>query len=130
MADQNVEKRRKGLIEAMSQERGYMPAPWAYMAEKDLDFIEAYNNLYERGLTAGKALPIKTRELVAMAILAYRGLTDAVYEHGKRALRHGATKQELLEAIETMIVPGGAPTFGTGLRALMMIEDDEKKNKK
>jgi AhpD family alkylhydroperoxidase len=130
MADQNVEKRRKNLIEAMSKERGYMPPPWAYMAEKDLDFIEAYNNLYERGLTAGKALPIKTRELVAMAILAYRGLTDAVYEHGKRALRHGATKQELLEAIETMIVPGGAPTFGTGLRALMMIEDEEKKNKK
>jgi AhpD family alkylhydroperoxidase len=130
MAEQNVEKRRKNLIEAMSKERGYMPPPWAYMADKDLDFIEAYNNLYERGLTAGKALPIKTRELVAMAILAYRGLTDAVYEHGKRALRHGATKQELLEAIETMIVPGGAPTFGTGLRALMMIEDDEKKNKK
>jgi len=130
MADPNVEKRRKDLIEAMSRERGYMPAPWAYMAEKDLDFIEAYNNLYERGLTAGKALPIKTREFISMAILAYRGLDDAVYEHAKRALRHGATKQELLEAVETMIVPGGAPTFGTGLRALMRIEEDEKKEKK
>lgn len=129
MADQNVEKRRKDLIDAMSKERGYMPAPWAYMAEQDLDFIEAYNNLYERGLTAGKALPIKTRELIAIAILAYRGLEDAVYEHAKRALRHGATKQELLEAIETTIVPGGAPTFGTGLRALMRIEEEEKKGK-
>ena len=130
MADQSVEKRRKDLVEAMSKERGYMPPHWAYMAEKDLDFIEAYNNLYTRGLTDGKALPIKTRELIAIAILAYRGLTDAVYEHGKRALRHGATKQELMEAIETTIVPGGAPTFGTGLRALMMIEEDEKKGKK
>lgn len=130
MADQSVEKRRKDLVEAMSKERGYMPPPWAYMAEKDLDFIEAYNNLYTRGLTDGKALPIKTRELIAIAILAYRGLTDAVYEHGKRALRHGTTKQELMEAIETTIVPGGAPTFGTGLRALMMIEEDEKKGKK
>jgi AhpD family alkylhydroperoxidase len=130
MADPSVEKRRKDLVEAMSKERGYMPPPWAYMAEKDLDFIEAYNNLYTRGLTDGKALPIKTRELIAIAILAYRGLTDAVYEHGKRALRHGATKQELMEAIETTIVPGGAPTFGTGLRALMMIEEDEKKGKK
>jgi hypothetical protein len=34
-----------------------------------------------------------------------------------------------MEAIETMIVPGGAPTFGTGLRALMRIEEDEKKQK-
>jgi len=130
MADSQAEKRKQAIIEAMSKERGYMPPPWAYMAEKDVDFIEAYNNLYERGLTAGKALPIKTRELVAIAILAYRGLTDAVYEHGKRALRHGATKEELLEAIETTIVPGGAPTFGTGLKALMMIEEDEKKKKK
>jgi len=35
-----------------------------------------------------------------------------------------------MEAIETTIVPGGAPTFGTGLRALMMIEEEEKKGKK
>jgi AhpD family alkylhydroperoxidase len=130
MSDESVEKRKKALVAAMSEERGYMPAPWAYMAEKDLDFLEGYNNLYTRGLTDGKALPIKTRELVAIAILAYRGKTDAVYEHAKRAMRHGATKQELLEAIETTIVPGGAPTFGTGLRALMMIEEDEKKGKK
>jgi AhpD family alkylhydroperoxidase len=130
MSDESVEKRKKALVAAMSEERGYMPAPWAYMAEKDLDFLEAYNNLYTRGLTDGKALPIKTRELIAIAILAYRGKTDAVYEHAKRALRHGATKQELLEAIETTIVPGGAPTFGTGLRALIMIEEDEKKGKK
>ena len=128
MADE--EKRRQRLIEAMSKERGHMPAHFAYMTGKDLDFIEAYNNLYTRGLTDGKALPIKTRELVAIAILAYRGITDAVYEHAKRALRHGATKQELLEAIETTIIPGGAPTFGTGLKALMMIEDDEMKGKK
>jgi AhpD family alkylhydroperoxidase len=130
MIDQDVEKRRKELIEAMSKERGYLPAPWAYMAEKDLDFLGAYNNLYTCALTDGKALPIKTRELITMAVLAYRGNTDGVYEHAKRALRHGATKQELLEAVETTIIPGGAPTFATGLRALMMIEEDEKKGKK
>jgi AhpD family alkylhydroperoxidase len=129
MADQNEEKRRQDLIEAMSKERGHLSPRWAYMIEKDLSFIEAYNNLYTCALTDGKALPIKTRELIAMAILAHRGRADGVYEHAKRALRHGATKQELLEAVETMIVPGGAPTFGTGLSALMMIEEDEKKGK-
>lgn len=56
-----------------------------------------------------------------MGILAFRGLIDAVYEHCKRALRLGATKQELLDAIETSLVPGGAPVFGTGPRALMRI---------
>jgi alkylhydroperoxidase/carboxymuconolactone decarboxylase family protein YurZ len=114
----------------MSKERGYLQPQWQYMIDKDVDFIESYNNLYMGGLTDGKALPIKIRELVALGILCYRGLTDAAYEHSKRAIRHGATKQELMEAIETMIVPGGAPTFATGLAALMKIEEDDKKAKK
>jgi alkylhydroperoxidase/carboxymuconolactone decarboxylase family protein YurZ len=127
MEDKKGEKRKKALRKAMSEERGYFQAHWAFMLEKDPDFLEAYNNLYSRGLNDGTTLPIKTREFIAIAILAYRGLTDAVYEHSKRALRYGATKEELLAAIETTIVPGGAPTFATGLRALMRIEEDEKK---
>ena len=127
MANLTVEERRKKLVAAMSAERGYMPPSFTYMAEKDIDFIEAYNNLYTRALADGKALPIKTRELVAISILAFRGLTDAVYEHSKRALQNGLTKRELMEAVETMIIPGGAPTFATGLSALMRIEEEEKK---
>jgi len=64
--------------------------------------------------------------LIAIALLAYRGLENAVYEHVKRALRLGATKQELLEAIESSIVPGGATTFSTGLRALMRVDEEKK----
>ena len=129
MTSQSVKKRRQDLIKAMSEERGYMTDPWMYMVENDLDFIEAYNTLYTRALKDGNALPIKTRELIAMAILAYRGLTDGVYLHAKRALQHGATKQDLLEAIETTIIPGGAPTFAAGVRALIKIENEEKKGK-
>jgi AhpD family alkylhydroperoxidase len=129
MTDETTENKVQSLIEAMRKERGYLQPQWVYMAEKEVDFMEAYNNLYEMGLKAGKALPVKTRELVAIGILAYRGLEGGVYEHMKRALRHGATKQELLEAVETSIVPGGAPTFATGLQALMRIEEEEKKAK-
>jgi AhpD family alkylhydroperoxidase len=129
MKDENKEQRIQNLKEAMKKERGYVLPEWAYIAEKDVDFMEGYNNLYEKGLTDGKALPAKTRELIAIAILAYRGLNNAVYEHSKRALRLGATKQELLEAIETSMVPGGAPTLSVGLQALVRIEEDEKKGK-
>ena len=129
MADERTEKRIQDFIEAMKKERGYLPAPWGYLAPKDIDFMEAYNNLYERGLADGKALPAKYRELVCIGILAHRGQDDAVYNHVKRALTLGATKQELLDAIETTIIPGGAPTFGTGLKALMRVEEEEKKGK-
>ena len=127
MTDAKQRERKEEILEAMKEERGYLPAAWAYAAEKDIDFMEAYNNLYKRSLTPGKALPVKTRELIAIAILAFRGREGGVYEHMKRALRHGATKQELLEAIQTMIIPGGAPTFNVGLSALAKIEEEDKK---
>jgi alkylhydroperoxidase/carboxymuconolactone decarboxylase family protein YurZ len=130
MVNEKSERRKQNLIEEIERERGRLPAHWAYLAEKDIDYMEAYNTLYTKGLTDGKVLPAKTRELIAIALLAFRGLENAVYEHCKRALRLGATKQELLEAMETSIIPGGAPTLSTGLRALMRIEEDEKAKSK
>jgi len=122
--EEELELKKRDLIKEMEKERGYLPEAWSYVTEKDFDFMEAYNNLYERALTDGRALPVKTRELIAIVLLAFRGNDHAVYEHIKRALRHGATKQEILEAIETSLIPGGAPTFSTGLRALMRVEEE------
>ena len=45
----------------------------------------------------------------------------------KRAIRLGATKEELFEVLETCLVPGGAPTFHRGLSALLEVDDDEPK---
>jgi alkylhydroperoxidase/carboxymuconolactone decarboxylase family protein YurZ len=42
--------------------------------------------------------------------------------HMKRAIQHGATKRELLEALESAAVPGGGPTFAAGARALMQLD--------
>ena len=126
MAD---EKRIKDLLAAMKKERGYLLDSWVYAAEKDVDFMEAYNNFYNRGLAAGKALPVKTRECIAIGVLAFRGSVNGVYEHIRRALRHGATMQEILEAIETAAIPGGAPTLATGLQALMKVEEEEEEIK-
>src|SRR3989337_261994 len=98
MALKKKEARIKSLLKIMKKERGYLPPWYLYVANKDPDFLEAYNKLYDRALTDGKALPAKMRELIAIPLLAYRGHHDAVYEHCKRALKLRATKQELLEA--------------------------------
>lgn len=127
MADEKKQEKKQKLIKKMEKERGYVYPTWLYMVDKDVDFMEAYDNLYERVLTDGKALPAKTRELIAIALLAFRGQENAVYLHIKRALRLGATKQEIIEAIETTVIPGGAITFQLGVSALMRIEEEEKK---
>ncbi|TRZ47100.1 carboxymuconolactone decarboxylase family protein [bacterium] len=127
MKNDKTDKRVKRLIKEMEKERGYLPAPWKYVVQKDIAFMEAYNKLYTCGLNDGKALPVKTRELIAIVLLAFRGNENGVYEHIKRALKHGATKQEILEALETSVIPGGVPTLATGLRGLMRIEEEEEK---
>jgi alkylhydroperoxidase/carboxymuconolactone decarboxylase family protein YurZ len=40
----------------------------------------------------------------------------------RRAIQHGATKRELLEAIQSAAVPGGGPTLSAGVIALMELE--------
>jgi AhpD family alkylhydroperoxidase len=66
------------------------------------------------------ALPAKYRELVVCAVLAFKGSPEGVATHAKRALALGATEQELLEAFEAIVVPGGAPAFLNGVRGLML----------
>ena len=39
----------------------------------------------------------------------------------RRAIRLGATREELFEVLESCMVPGGAPTFHRGLSALLDI---------
>jgi 4-carboxymuconolactone decarboxylase len=122
----DIEQKADALIERMKKDRGYIYPEWEFAARADPDFVEAYNTLYRKALTDGAALDAKTREFIAIGILSYRGEVNAVTTHILRAMRLGATPQEILEAVETSIIPGGAPTFYTGLRAMMKALDDAK----
>ncbi len=118
---------KEKLLKELRKERGYLPREWAFLAGEDPGFMKAYNVFYELVLTDGEALPAKTKELITIGLLAYRGLEQGVYNHAKRALRLGATKRELLEAVETLIIAGGSPAFAVGLAGLMRLVEDEKK---
>ena len=90
MAEKEKNNRIEALLEKMEKERGYVLPPLEYAVRQDVAFMEAYNHLYNRVLMDGEALPAKTREFIAIALLAYRGQDHAVYEHAKRAMRLGA----------------------------------------
>src|SRR5213596_2190279 len=63
-----------------------------------------------RRLSVGEdgTLSVKVKEFVVLGILASRGLQYGVEAHMRRALAHGATKDELFEAIKAAAVPGAA----------------------
>jgi alkylhydroperoxidase/carboxymuconolactone decarboxylase family protein YurZ len=99
---------------------GYAFTDW--LAKEDPEYLRARQPVTELSFGEGKELAIKYREMVAIGIIAFRGRHDGVVAHMKRAIQHGATKRELLEAIQSAAVPGGGPTLSTGVQALMEIE--------
>lgn len=117
-------ERATALIARMTQARGYIYPEWEFAARQDPDFVETYNRIYELSLGEGRHVSAKVREFVAIAVLAFRGAERAgLVAHMKRAIRLGATREELFEVLETCLVPGGAPTFHRGLSALMEVKD-------
>ena len=126
-SDHDRAKRAEALIARMKAARGYMYPEWELAARLDPEFVEAYTRIYELGLGEGRHVSAKVREFVAIALLAFRGADRAgLVAHMQRALRLGATREELLEVLETCLIPGGAPTFHRGLTALLEVQADGK----
>ncbi len=111
----------------LAKARGYSYPEWEYLAEKDPEFLEAYNRLSGLSLlhqgvsTKGKQLPAKYRELVAIAAMIGQARMWGVKAHMERALRLGCTEQELLEALETALTPVGSPPFRQAINILMQV---------
>lgn len=120
--DEGRAARADALIARMKEARGYIYPEWEFAARQDPEFVETYNRMYELSLGEGRHVPAKVREFVAIALLAFRGADRAgLVAHMERAIRLGATRDELFEVLETCLVPGGAPTFHRGLSALMEV---------
>ena len=126
--DKDRSERADALIARMKKARGYIYPEWEFAARQDPDFVEAYNRIYELGLGEGQHVSAKVREFVAIALLAFRGGERAgLVAHMERAIRFGATREEIFEVLETCLIPGGAPTFHRGLSALMEVKGDGAK---
>lgn len=122
-SDGDRAERAEALIARMKAARGYMYPEWELAARQDPEFVEAYNRLYEIGLGEGRHVSAKVREFIAIALLAFRGVDRAgLVAHMERAMRLGATREELLEVLEACVIPGGAPTFHRGLSALLEVD--------
>lgn len=101
---------------------GYAWTEW--LAREAPDYAEARQAVSTMSVGEGKELSVKHREMVVIGILAFRGSHDGVIAHMRRAIQHGATKRELLEAVQSAAVPGGGPTLSSGVKALMQLEQD------
>lgn len=120
--------RAEEILKKMREDRGYTLPEWEYAAKLDPDFFEVFSKLYPVTFKDGKHLPAKVRELIHIAIISFRGLNiQGIASHMKRAISLGATKLEILEALETAMNSGGTPTLYHGVGAMMALEEEEGK---
>ena len=78
------------------------PPPSRELAEKRRALApetEKAFQAFSRQVFAGGALPAKTKQLIAVAVAHVTQCPYCIKGHTKAALRHGATRQELMEAI-------------------------------
>jgi AhpD family alkylhydroperoxidase len=61
--------------------------------------IQAAFDAFSQSVFAEGALPAKTKQLIAVAVAHVTQCPYCIKGHTKAALRHGATEQELMEAI-------------------------------
>lgn len=106
------------------QDSGYGYAWKAWLANEDPTYISVNQPFSDYSAGEGQELSIKHREMVMIGILAFRSRQEAVVAHMRRAIAHGATKRELLEALYAAQVPGGGPTLSVGVQGLIQLEKE------
>ncbi len=105
-------------INEMARRRGYVLGYHKGMAEADFDTLKATDELVSAVYTRPRLLDRKTKELLFCATLtAMRAGKGHIQSHIRAALRHGASPQETLEAIEITLPEAGVVAFQAGFEA-------------
>lgn len=98
----------KGLIRKLGKE---LPGPTRGFAE-----------LHKAAVGEGVLAP-KTKELIAFGIATMSGCDGCIAYHAHDAIRAGATREELVEAIGVALMMGGGPTLMYGAEALRAVDE-------
>jgi alkylhydroperoxidase/carboxymuconolactone decarboxylase family protein YurZ len=119
VAKQTIASRRQSVVATGLRRRGFTPYWLEFMAENDIDFLEAYERIYELTAVRKSVLPAKFREMIVVAAVAIGGYQSGLKQHVHRALQLGATKQELIEVFQSAYFHTGALTLVQGMIALI-----------
>ena len=131
MAEETREEKVRRITEKIHGDRGFVYDVLGFGAQLDPDYFEVYSQMHWGFFKEEpRHLDPKTRELIEIGLLAFKGMKHEVYTHTKKALRLGATMEEALEAFEVASIGGGAPVLMEGLYALKRIADEQAEEEK
>ncbi|SDF35065.1 Uncharacterized conserved protein YurZ, alkylhydroperoxidase/carboxymuconolactone decarboxylase family [Lentzea fradiae] len=113
-------------LAAARARRGYVLPVHELLDEVAPEILARYDALTAELLFADepRALDLKTRYLVLVGVAtAAKGDPDGIVHFGKRALKNGASRREVLEAIALSGLPAGMPTIEAATEVLDRLFD-------
>ena len=109
----------QAYLDRILKDRGYVLDLHRTMVEADLEWVKAYDPFVQATYTRQRTLDRKTKELLQIVVeSALRADVEQIQAHVRVAIEHGATAQEILEALQSVVLPMGMLGFRLGLQAL------------
>jgi AhpD family alkylhydroperoxidase len=85
------------------------------------DIVRGYRVLSDAGQKSGK-LDAKTRELIALAVAVTRQCDGCIAVHTDAAIQHGATREEIAEALGVAIAVNAGAALVYSTRVMDAVE--------
>lgn len=82
----------------------------AGLKEAQPDTLKGFNMIHGQAMREG-ALDPKTKELIAVALSVGARCDPCIAFHVPAALRHGATRDEIMEVLSVAVMMGGGPSL-------------------
>jgi alkylhydroperoxidase/carboxymuconolactone decarboxylase family protein YurZ len=103
------------LLDSVSSSRGYSLPLHEVLAEHDPEVLAGYEQMMRSLYLGDRRLDGKTKEFVYVAVLVALGAAEEhIRAHMKKAVREGATKDEVLEAVELVVPAAGVARANVG----------------
>jgi AhpD family alkylhydroperoxidase len=123
-------------VDKLSKEMGGYTPNTLHHIKKHHPELAALIHDMDRVMVQDGALDRKTKRLIALACVAVRMCDDCIYPQAKVAKNYGATREEIIEALNVAVLTGGVPTWSTAKYGITQLfeewdeEDLEKAERK
>ncbi len=111
-------------VEELNQKMcGYTPGTLHHIKRYNPELAVLIRDM-DRIMVDDGALDRKTKRLIALACVAVRMCEDCVYPQAKVAKNYGASKAEIVEAMQVAVLTGGVPTWSVAKKGLTQLFDE------
>jgi len=125
----DIQKELKRVYDDYLKERDYIPEYAKILGEEYPEFLIKWFDT-RRTFRGKGVLPEKFKELLLVAGAACRMVERSTDAHMQTAMKHGATKQEILEMSFCVWLIGGMPSLSLCMSALGKLMKKEEEGKK